>query len=235
MLVDLGAIVPDLGIGLALTAIAVLGKVVGAGFPALFAGFTRVGAIRVGVGMIPRGEVALVVAGIGLARGVIDTPLFSIAVLIAVLTTVITPFPLVRAFRLEGWGTRTPPGARAHGDSVRALVLPPGLGTLFETHLLRSLAHHGWQQAGSWTDSHGTRGLELRREGILLSLVMSDAVDGRHIDLESEVDVADDLRMVLRLAAEEASDEVAVALSGARGEDAPEPRDSHVDLPIGIG
>ncbi|MCL0044528.1 cation:proton antiporter, partial [Dehalococcoidia bacterium] len=72
MLVDVSVIQGALTFGLILTALAVVSKVIGSGLPAMAAGFNIVGACRVGIGMLPRGEVALIIAGIGFAKGVID-------------------------------------------------------------------------------------------------------------------------------------------------------------------
>ena len=52
----------------------------------------------VGVGMVPRGEVGIIVAGIGRSAGVIDDQLFAVIVGMSVLTTLAAP-PLLRALR----------------------------------------------------------------------------------------------------------------------------------------
>ncbi len=108
MLVDLSAIGGVLGFGLVLTALAIVSKVFGAGGPALTVGFNRRGAWRVGLGMLPRGEVALIIAGIGLSRSVIDIELFGVAILMTVVTTLIAPILLVPAFRSGQSGRRNP-------------------------------------------------------------------------------------------------------------------------------
>lgn len=82
-----------------LTVFAVISKVVGSGLPALFVGFNRIGATRVALGMLPRGEVALIVAGIGLTSGVIGQDIFGVAIVMTVVTTVIAPVFLIPAFR----------------------------------------------------------------------------------------------------------------------------------------
>ncbi|MDA1279628.1 MAG: cation:proton antiporter [Chloroflexi bacterium] len=82
-----------------LTVFAVISKVVGSGIPALFVGFNRIGATRVALGMLPRGEVALIVAGIGLAAGVIGKDIFGVAIVMTVVTTVLAPAFLIPAFR----------------------------------------------------------------------------------------------------------------------------------------
>ncbi|HWP28694.1 MAG TPA: cation:proton antiporter, partial [Chloroflexota bacterium] len=65
MLVDLPAMSTVLLFGTVITLLAILGKVVGCGAIALAVGFNRLGALRVGLGMLPRGEVALIIAGVG--------------------------------------------------------------------------------------------------------------------------------------------------------------------------
>ncbi len=90
-----------------LTLFAIVSKMGGAGLPALAVGFNRRGAWRIALGMLPRGEVALIVAGIGLASGVIGPAIFAVAVLMTVVTTVVAPVLLVRAFE-GGSGLRNP-------------------------------------------------------------------------------------------------------------------------------
>jgi mannitol/fructose-specific phosphotransferase system IIA component (Ntr-type) len=90
------------------TLAAVLAKIIGCGGPALLLGFNAKGALRIGVGMVPRGEVALIIAGIGLASGVLDNQLFSIAILLTLITTVISPSLLSATLKISGQGTRKP-------------------------------------------------------------------------------------------------------------------------------
>jgi len=82
----------------AILAVAILGKVIGCFFPALLCGFNRRESLRVGVGMISRGEVGLIVAGVGLASGVINQEVFSIMVIMVLVTTMITPLLLRLVF-----------------------------------------------------------------------------------------------------------------------------------------
>ena len=90
-----------------LTLFAVISKIVGSGVPALFVGFNRIGAIRVALGMLPRGEVALIVAGIGLTSGVIGQDVFGVAIVMTVVTTVLAPVFLIPAFK-GGSGLKNP-------------------------------------------------------------------------------------------------------------------------------
>lgn len=108
MLVDVSAMGGVIGFGIVLTALAIISKVVGAGGPALAVGFNGRGAWRIGLGMLPRGEVALIIAGIGLSRSVIGLELFGVAIMMTVVTTVIAPVLLVPAFRSGRSGRRNP-------------------------------------------------------------------------------------------------------------------------------
>ncbi len=106
MLVDVGEMGGTIVFSLILTALAIVSKVLGSGLPALGVGFTKAGSLRVGVGMLPRGEVALIIAGIGLARGVIGTDLFGVSILMTVVTTFLAAVLLVPAFGKGGAGRR---------------------------------------------------------------------------------------------------------------------------------
>ncbi|MEM2897295.1 MAG: cation:proton antiporter [Candidatus Bathyarchaeia archaeon] len=86
---------------LLMLAIAIITKLVGCGIlAALLTRSFRVGA-RVGVGMISRGEVGLIVAGIGLVAGAIDQNIYAQIVTMAVITTIVTPVLLKHSFREE--------------------------------------------------------------------------------------------------------------------------------------
>lgn len=79
-----------------ITLAAVLSKLVGCGIGALPMGAKD--ALRVGTGMIPRGEVGMVVAQLGLTLGVVTRPVYGVVVLMAVATTLIAPPLLTRTF-----------------------------------------------------------------------------------------------------------------------------------------
>jgi len=80
-------------LAIVITAAAVITKFVGCGLGAW--GMTRREMAQVGVGMIPRGEVGIVVAQIGLGLGVIRGPFFASVLFMAVATTLIAP-PLIK-------------------------------------------------------------------------------------------------------------------------------------------
>ena len=94
------------------TLIAVLSKLLGCGLPALGLGFNLKGGFRIGSGMIPRGEVALIIAGIGLtakdAAGlpIVNQDLFGVVILMTLVTTLVAPPILNISLSIKGRGTK---------------------------------------------------------------------------------------------------------------------------------
>jgi Kef-type K+ transport system membrane component KefB len=76
---------------LALTLMGILTKVLGCGVPAKLMGFSSQDSVVIGFGMTPRGEVAMIVALIGLDRGIINQPLYAALVAMSLITTIIPP------------------------------------------------------------------------------------------------------------------------------------------------
>jgi Kef-type K+ transport system membrane component KefB len=86
-------------LALVLILTAALSKYAGSGLGARLGGMSTREAQRVGVGMISRGEVGLIVAGVGLSLGLLDGRLYTLIVVTVLATTLITPPLLRRAFR----------------------------------------------------------------------------------------------------------------------------------------
>ena len=104
---DMGALTGAPLFAALLVIAAFIGKIVGAGGAARGVGFSKNEAAAIGVGMSPRGAVELVIAGIALKSGLFETAgvgapvvenLFSAVVVMAVVTTVLSPIILKRVF-----------------------------------------------------------------------------------------------------------------------------------------
>ncbi len=104
----------NLWLFLVMTAVAVLGKVLGAGLGARLTGFNNREALQLGVGMMSRGEVGLIAVTLGVNEGVIAPDFFTPVVGVVIVTTLLAP-PLLRALFS---GTRPEPlvKERAYGD-----------------------------------------------------------------------------------------------------------------------
>lgn len=79
---------------LVLSVLAVVTKLIGCGIAALIARLKFIEAAIVGIGMVPRGEVALIIASIGFSRNVLDASEYSIISAMALLTSIIVPSAL---------------------------------------------------------------------------------------------------------------------------------------------
>jgi Kef-type K+ transport system membrane component KefB len=92
VLIDLRRV--DVGLiwfAVALTAVAMASKVVGCGLPAVFQKNNLRDSLAIGIGMVPRGEVAMIVALIGLSQGLIGQDIYTAVILMSLLTTVVPP------------------------------------------------------------------------------------------------------------------------------------------------
>jgi Kef-type K+ transport system membrane component KefB len=97
LMVNLADFTPVLGLAIVVTVLAVIGKLVGCGLAALPMG--RGPALVVGVGMVPRGEVGIIVAMVGLSLNTIPNSMFTVVVFMSIATTMIAPPMLVWAVR----------------------------------------------------------------------------------------------------------------------------------------
>lgn len=163
--------------GLAFTVVAMLAKILGCGLPALFLGFNKVGALRIGVGMIPRGEVALIIAGIGLSSKIVSPEIFGASILMTILTTIFAPILLSSIIERGGRGTVKE--AKTTTSEEYVVDLPNSdLAGLLSAYILEDLQREGFYvQLMSISDdiSH------IRKGDISLSL----RVNGNQLILES--------------------------------------------------
>jgi Kef-type K+ transport system membrane component KefB len=83
---------------LIVVAVAVGTKLVGCGLPAMIFLKDRSKAMRVGIGMISRGEVGLIVAGIGVTSGALSSNIYTTVIIMVAVTTMVTPIWLKKAY-----------------------------------------------------------------------------------------------------------------------------------------
>jgi Kef-type K+ transport system membrane component KefB len=82
-------------------AIAVVTKLIGCGLPSLLFLKDRSRSMRVGIGMVSRGEVGLIVAGVGVSSGALTNNIYTAVIIMVAATTVITPIWLKIAYKKE--------------------------------------------------------------------------------------------------------------------------------------
>jgi Kef-type K+ transport system membrane component KefB len=82
-------------------AVAIFSKLVGCGLPAAVFLRDKSKAMKIGIGMISRGEVGLIVAGIGVTSGVLSANIYTTIIIMVAVTTLITPVWLKKAYSKE--------------------------------------------------------------------------------------------------------------------------------------
>ena len=86
---------------LIVVAVAIGNKLVGCGLPGMIFLKDRSKAMKVGIGMISRGEIGLIVAGIGVTSGALSSNIYTTVIIMVAITTIITPIWLKKAYSKE--------------------------------------------------------------------------------------------------------------------------------------
>jgi Kef-type K+ transport system membrane component KefB len=84
-----------------IVAIAVITKLVGCGLPSMIFLKDKTKSMRVGIGMISRGEVGLIVAGVGVSSGVLSSDIYTSIIIMVATTTIITPIWLKKIYQKD--------------------------------------------------------------------------------------------------------------------------------------
>ncbi|WP_300696597.1 cation:proton antiporter [uncultured Clostridium sp.] len=79
--------------------VAILTKIIGCGIGAKLCGYSNCEVIQIGIGMISRGEVALIVANKGMKLGIMNSYFLPSIIIMVIITTIITPILLKRAYK----------------------------------------------------------------------------------------------------------------------------------------
>jgi Kef-type K+ transport system membrane component KefB len=82
-------------------AIAVVTKLIGCGLPSLLFLKDKARSMRVGIGMVSRGEVGLIVAGVGVSSGALTNDIYTAVIIMVAATTIITPVWLKFAYQSQ--------------------------------------------------------------------------------------------------------------------------------------
>ena len=96
------------------TIVALASKVIGCGGSARLLGFNRRDSLKIGIGMMSRGEVALITAQKGLSAGMLDADFFTAIILLIVVSSIVTPILLKKVYQSD------PPGASKPGKVSKA-------------------------------------------------------------------------------------------------------------------
>jgi fructose-specific phosphotransferase system IIA component len=142
-------------------------KLLGCGIPAMFLNFNKIGALRIGMGMVPRGEVALIISGIGLAMGLIDEKLFSASIIMTLITTLIAP-PILSKLLL--WNKV---GTKKQFKTINTVTTTFNFANIELNELLTAKVLQAFKQEGYYVhaihfNSHSVH--QLKRDNIIMTM-----------------------------------------------------------------
>jgi Kef-type K+ transport system membrane component KefB len=84
-----------------IVSIAIITKLIGCGIPSMIFLKDKSKAMKVGIGMISRGEVGLIVAGVGVTSGALSADIYTAVIIMIAVTTIVTPIWLKKSYRKE--------------------------------------------------------------------------------------------------------------------------------------
>lgn len=96
--VHLDKVVENFGIAIVITVIGVISKIIGSGVGARLSNFSNKESLQIGISMVPRAEVALIVANLGLKTGFIGNDVFTSIILLVISSTILVPIMLKKAY-----------------------------------------------------------------------------------------------------------------------------------------
>ena len=183
MMVDMSALCskPVLIFGGIYTVLAVLAKVLGCMIPSICCGFNFLGGLRIGAGMVPRGEVALIIAGIGLSAGYLTQEIFGIGILMTLVTTVVAPPALVGLFAPKAKGVRHPKPSKDGSREVMFALANDDMAELVMAKILMEFRNEGFfvtclsQEDQIWEIALDDIELSIRRHGYKIRFTCTPA------------------------------------------------------------
>lgn len=146
MMVDVRALCskPVLYFGAIYTGLAIAAKVIGCALPSMFCGFNLLGGMRIGAGMVPRGEVALIIAGLGLSKGYLSPEIFGIGILMTLVTTVVAPPCLVALFIPKAAGIKNRMKSMDGSRPVNFDLASSGIAEIMLNRLVQQFRKEGF-------------------------------------------------------------------------------------------
>lgn len=180
MLINIQAVLSPavLLFGLAFTFVGILAKVFGCGLPALLARFNGLGAARIGVGMVPRGEVGLIIAAIGTSVTLtadgqpLPPALFASVVFMVMCNTLLAPATLARLLDIPRRGTRHAIDKDAGRERVTFTLASEAMATFYLEKLREVFEEEGFYWHAIDRESHL---YQLRRNTTIIDLVQRQA------------------------------------------------------------
>ena len=149
--------------------------------PSMCCGFNVLGGLRIGAGMVPRGEVALIIAGLGLSSGYLTQEIFGIGILMTLVTTVVAPPALVGLFASKAKGVRHPKPSLDGSRNVVFELGSPMVAQLMVGRLILELRNEGFflselsHEDHIWAAAMDDIEFTIQREGSVIRVACTPA------------------------------------------------------------
>ena len=169
--------------GLVYSLVAILAKVVGCGAFSYLAGFNGVGSMRVGLGMSPRGEVIMIMAGFGLAGGIIDEQVFSAAIMLVLFSTIFPPLVLDKFLKISAEGTRNKKESKDKQNIINYKIENPQIRKLITKYILDTFREEGFFV--SLTKGEQVI-YQIRRDKLMIKLSETEAENTINISIDQD-------------------------------------------------
>ena len=158
MMVDVSALMSKevLVFGGIYTLLAVIAKMLGCALPSFFCGFNFLGGMRIGAGLVPRGEVALIIAGLGLSNGFLSQEIFGIGIMMTLITTVVAPPCLVALFLPNKRGVRNPKPSMSNSRQVSFELATEQVAIVVMTKLCDEFRREGFFTINLDSNAHSS-------------------------------------------------------------------------------
>jgi Kef-type K+ transport system membrane component KefB/mannitol/fructose-specific phosphotransferase system IIA component (Ntr-type) len=170
--------------GLAYTITGIIGKIAGCGFPALFLNFNARGALRIGLGMTPRGEVTLLIASIGLTTGLLGQDALGAVVIMTIITALIAPV-MFSAFLKSSKPVLKRPGPKNEkARHVRFDMPTPDISELISGKIITAFGNEGFFVHRLDIDQREERLFQIRKDRAFI--VMRSSYEFIEFDCKDE-------------------------------------------------
>ena len=163
------------------TVLAIIAKIVGCMVPSLFCGFNLLGGLRIGTGMVPRGEVALIIAGLGLSYGYLTQEIFGIGIMMTLVTTIVAPPALVGLFAPKAKGVKRSRPSNEGSREIRFELPGSDVADLMLTKLVEEFRNEGFftsllsKADNIWNIAMDNFEISIRRERRVISVSCTPA------------------------------------------------------------
>jgi Kef-type K+ transport system membrane component KefB/mannitol/fructose-specific phosphotransferase system IIA component (Ntr-type) len=162
--------------GLAYTVTSIIGKIIGCGLPALFLNFNTRGALRIGLGMTPRGEVTLLIASIGLTTGLLGQAALGSIIMMTIVTALIAPVMLSASLKSVKPVLRKSRPEKERTKNIQFEMPTPDTSELILSKIITAFGGEGFFVHRLDTDKREEKLFQIRKDQVFIVMRTSNTL-----------------------------------------------------------